>query len=170
MKWVYCEVFHNIRLSAGKSLRRIPVDAMQIQQEGYMPREISTRTVNDHWRRKVMEISGENVYSCMQCGTCTASCPMIDDMAASPRRIMALIQFGQAEALDMLNTHWICASCHTCAVRCTRGIDLPRVMEALRQLKLRENVDRVEPDNLQPEEVVNLPQIAMVSGLRKFTS
>jgi hypothetical protein len=43
-------------------------------------------------------------------------------------------------------------------------------MEALRQVKLRTNVDHVEPNNLQPEEVVDLPQIAMVSGLRKFTS
>lgn len=117
-----------------------------------------------------MEISGQNVYQCMQCGTCTASCPMNEQIDASPRAIMALIQFGQAEALDLLNTPWVCASCHMCVVRCTRGIDLPRVMEALRQVRLRTNVDHVEPNNLQPEEVVDLPQIAMVSGLRKFTS
>ncbi len=135
-----------------------------------MPREISNKTINDKWRRKVMEISGENVYQCMQCGTCTASCPMAEEVDAAPRKIMALIQFGQSEALDMLNTPWVCASCHMCVVRCTRGIDLPRVMEALRQIKLRENVDHVEPSNLQPEEVVDLPQIAMVAGMRKFTS
>ncbi|MBU0984646.1 MAG: 4Fe-4S dicluster domain-containing protein [candidate division Zixibacteria bacterium] len=135
-----------------------------------MPQEISDKTINDRWRRRIMEISGENVYQCMQCGTCAASCPMADDIDASPRKVMALIQFGQAEALDHLNTPWVCASCHMCVVRCTRGIDLPRVMEALRLTKLRDNVDHVEPSNLQPEEVVDLPQIAMVSGLRKFTS
>jgi len=95
---------------------------------------------------------------------------MAEEVDAAPRKIMALIQFGQSEALDMLNTPWVCASCHMCVVRCTRGIDLPRVMEALRQIKLRENVDHVELSNLQPEEVVDLPQIAMVAGMRKFTS
>ena len=135
-----------------------------------MPREISNKTINDLWRRKVMEISGQNVYKCMQCGTCTGSCPMCEEIDASPRKIMALIQFGQAEALDQVNTPWVCASCHMCVVRCTRGIDLPRVMEAVRLVKLRGNVDHVEPSNLQPEEVVDLPQIAMVSGFRKFTS
>ncbi|MBD3332750.1 heterodisulfide reductase [candidate division GN15 bacterium] len=135
-----------------------------------MAREISKKTIKDQWRRKIMEISGENVYKCMQCGTCTASCPMNCDVDAPPRAVMALIQFGQAEALDHLNTPWVCASCHMCDVRCTRGIDIPRVMEALRQIKLRENVDHVEPSNLQPEEVVDLPTIAMVAGMRKFTS
>lgn len=135
-----------------------------------MPKEISRRTVNDAWRRKIMEISGENVYQCMQCGTCAGSCPMNEQMDASPRKIMALIQFGQSEALDQLNTAWVCASCNMCMVRCTRGIDLPRIMEAVRQLRLRTNIDHVEPSNLQPEEVVDLPQIALVSGFRKFTS
>jgi heterodisulfide reductase subunit C len=95
---------------------------------------------------------------------------MCGEADAPPRKVMALIQFGQSEALDMINTPWICASCHMCVVRCTRGIDLPKVMEAVRQLKLRTNVDHVEPSNIQPEEVVDLPQIAMVAGMRKFTS
>ena len=95
---------------------------------------------------------------------------MNEQIDASPRKIMALIQFGQAEALDLMNTPWVCASCHVCQVRCPRGLEIPRVMEALRQIKLRTNVDHVEPSNLQPEEVVDLPQIAMVSGFRKFTS
>lgn len=135
-----------------------------------MPLAISTKTINDTLRRKVFEISGQNVHQCFQCGTCAGSCPMNEQIEASPRKIMALIQFGQSEALDLMNTPWVCASCHVCQVRCPRGIEIPRVMEALRQIKLRTNVDRVEPANLQPEEVVDLPQIAMVSGFRKFTS
>ena len=135
-----------------------------------MPLDISTRTMNDRLRRKVLEISGQNVQQCFQCGTCAGSCPMNEQIDASPRKIMALIQFGQAEALDLMNTPWVCASCHVCQVRCPRGIEIPRVMEALRQIRLRTNVDHVEPGNLQPEEVVDLPQIAMVSGFRKFTS
>jgi len=126
--------------------------------------------MDDRLRRKVLEISGQNVQQCFQCGTCAGSCPMNEQIDATPRKVMALIQFGQAEALDLMNTPWVCASCHVCQVRCPRGIEIPRVMEALRQIKLRTNVDHVEPNNLQPEEIVDLPQIAMVSGFRKFTS
>jgi heterodisulfide reductase subunit C len=55
-------------------------------------------------------------------------------------------------------------------VRCPRGIDITKVMEALRLTKLRQNVNHIEPSNLQPEEIIDLPQIAMVSGFRKMTS
>jgi heterodisulfide reductase subunit C len=42
-------------------------------------------------------------------------------------------------------------------------------MEGLRQIILRQSINRIEPSNLQPEEVIDLPQIAMVSGFRKLT-
>ena len=52
----------------------------------------------------------------------------------------------------------------------TLGAAIRYQRKALRLTQLRGNVDHVEPSNLQPEEVVDLPTIAMVSGLRKFTS
>ncbi len=135
-----------------------------------MPLKVSQKNIDSELRRKVMEISGQNVAKCFQCGTCSASCPMSERATATPRRAMLLIQFGQAEALNEVNLPWLCASCHTCEVRCPRGIDIPAVMEAIRQIRLRQNINHVEPSNLQPEDVVELPQIAMVSGFRKFTS
>jgi len=135
-----------------------------------MPLKITSKTVDDNLIRKVREISGQPIYKCYQCGTCTGSCPMVEHIDATPRRLMALVQWGQAEALKDVNTPWVCASCHSCQVRCPRGIELPKVMEALRQIKLRTNENQIEPSNLQPEEIIDLPQIAMVSGFRKMTS
>jgi len=134
-----------------------------------MPLKISTRTIDTALKRRVREISGETFSKCFQCGTCAGSCPMVEHLTATPRRIMALLQAGQREALEAVNTPWVCASCHTCMVRCPRGVDIPKVMEALRQIVLRKNINRIEPSNLEPEEVVDLPQIAMVSGFRKLT-
>lgn len=134
-----------------------------------MPLKISYRTINKEFQDKVKEISGQNFYKCFQCGTCAGSCPMDEHINATPRKLMALLQLGQTEMLDNVNTPWVCASCHTCMVRCPRGIDIPRVMEALRQITLRQSRNQVEPSNLQPEEIIDLPQIAMVSGFRKFT-
>ena len=82
---------------------------------------------------------------------------------------MALLQLGQKEKLEEINTPWVCASCYTCEVRCPRGLDIPRIMEAMRQIILRQSQNQIEPSNLQPEEIIDLPQIAMVSGFRKLT-
>ncbi|UCD16830.1 MAG: 4Fe-4S dicluster domain-containing protein [Candidatus Zixiibacteriota bacterium] len=135
-----------------------------------MPLQITAKTIDGNLKQRARAISGQTVQQCFQCGTCTGSCPMIEHMNITPRNFMVLLQWGQAEALQKANTPWICASCHVCQVRCPRGIELPRVMEALRQLKLRANVNHVEPSNLQPEEIIDLPAIAMVSGFRKMTS
>jgi heterodisulfide reductase subunit C len=135
-----------------------------------MALKITRRMVDDNLQKKVREISGEDFQKCYQCGTCSGSCPMTEHLNVFPRQLMALLQLGSREALMAANTPWICASCHACMVRCPRGIDIPRVMEAMRQVKLRENIDQVSPYSLQPEEVVDLPQIAMVSGFRKMTS
>jgi heterodisulfide reductase subunit C2 len=119
---------------------------------------------------KLSELSGESVNLCMQCGTCTASCPMAEEMDLFPRKVMHLAQFGLLDRLSDINTYWKCASCYTCSVRCPRGIDLAKVMEALRQLVLRTNENFIEPSKLPVEIVKQYPQIAMVAGFRKLTS
>ena len=134
-----------------------------------MPIKISAKSTDGVLQDKVREISGETFGKCFQCGTCSGSCPMVEHLSATPRQIMALLQAGRRAALEAANTPWVCASCHTCVVRCPRGLDIPSIMEALRQVVLRQNINRIEPSNLQPEEIFDLPQIAMVSGFRKLT-
>jgi heterodisulfide reductase subunit C2 len=135
-----------------------------------MPVKISPKTVKGEFIQKLEELSGQNVQKCFQCGTCTASCPMLKHMDIAPRRIMHMAQLGLAAEMDESNTCWICASCHTCNVRCPRGVDLPRVMEALRQMNLRKNLNYIEPSQVPPETLKECPQIAMVAGFRKLTS
>jgi len=135
-----------------------------------MPIEISEKTVKGEFIEKVMKLSGQNIYKCFQCGTCGGGCPMTDHMDTMPRKIMRMTQLGLEEAVEESKTSWTCASCHSCTVSCPRGIDLARVMEAIRQLTLRRNVDMVEPSKLDEETLRELPQIAMVSCFRKLTS
>ncbi len=133
--------------------------------------KISPKTVKKEFFEKLEKFSGQNVQKCFQCGTCSAACPMMDSMDVSPRKIMRMAQLGQLEdKLGDIKTCWICASCHSCGVMCPRGVDLPRVMEALRLMTLRKNADYIEPSELPPELVKECPQIAMVAGFRKLTS
>ncbi len=135
-----------------------------------MPIEISEKTVKSEFIEKVAKLSGQNIYKCFQCGTCGGACPMSGQMDTMPRKIMRLAQFGLEDQVSDYKTFWMCASCHNCTVNCPRGIDLARVMEAIRLLTLRKNINRIEPSQLPAETVKELPQIAMVSCFRKLTS
>ncbi len=118
--------------------------------------------------KKVEEISGEVITLCEQCGICTTSCPMAEDMDVSPSNIMRLVQIGDEGVLET-KAIWFCASCFTCTVRCPRGIDLAKVTEALRQINLRKNTDYLDINRMDESEVEDLPTIALVSSMRKYT-
>ncbi len=124
---------------------------------------------NKHFKDRVVELSGENVDLCFQCGACSSGCPMTQEMDYLPSKIIRMVQLGLEEALES-KTIWVCTTCFNCEVRCPRGIDVANVMEALRQLVLRRKYDRVSLDELSPEEIRELPQIAIVSNQRKLTA
>ncbi len=135
-----------------------------------MPFSFSLDTADMDFIEKMKTITGEPFKTCMQCGTCTVVCPMTTSMPMTTRQIMHLAQWGQGEALLSTNAAWICASCHACEVRCPRGIDIPRVIEGLRQLILRHNENYVEPSEIDKDRIEEMPQMAMVSAFRKHTA
>lgn len=132
--------------------------------------EISTKKIHSDFVKKVEEISGETLPSCYQCGKCSAGCPMSFAMDLLPNQIIRLVQLGLEEDIANSKTIWLCASCLTCAVRCPRGVDLAKIMEALRLLTLRKNIDRVKISEIPKETVAELPQLALVGGFRKLTA
>ena len=115
-------------------------------------------------------ICGNDFQRCFQCGSCASSCPMLEHMDASPRKIMHLVQFGLEDMLKASNTPWVCAACLGCQVVCPRKIDVPRVMEALRVLRLRCQQDHLEPSRGRLAAVSDFPQIALIGALRKLAS
>jgi len=123
---------------------------------------------NEEFLAKINELSGETVTLCEQCGICSGSCPMVSEMDRTPSQMMRMVQLGQEEVLEW-KAMWVCASCFTCTVRCPRGLDLSKVAEALRQVKLRKAMEEIDMSEIPEQEVLRLPQIAMVSGFRKFT-
>jgi heterodisulfide reductase subunit C2 len=135
-----------------------------------MTLKITDVSHDEEFLSKLDEIGDKSVHKCMQCGTCSGGCPMIDKMELTPRQIMLLSHFGMTSKVSDANTVWLCATCNTCYARCPRGIEIPKVMEMIRQLSLRTNVNRVEPNGIPEEVLKEMPQIALVSCFRKNTS
>ena len=119
---------------------------------------------------KVEELSGECISKCMQCGTCSAVCPMIESMGFTTRQGILYLQFGRVEEVADARIGEYCASCHTCQVRCPRGIEVPRVFEAVRLLTLRQNQDFIKLGEIPEDTLKEAPQIALVSSFRKLTA
>jgi heterodisulfide reductase subunit C len=131
---------------------------------------LTDKSMDREFIRKVEEISGENFHVCMQCGTCSGTCPMRDDLDIPPRRIVLMTHLGLQEELEDAKTVWMCASCHKCEAMCPRDIDLPKVMEAVRQVMLRDNVDQIDITDIPEEVRFSAPQVAFVSCFRKMTA
>ena len=122
---------------------------------------------SEELREMVEILSGQRVFTCYHCGKCTAGCPFASEMDLSPREVLESIMEGRVEVLDS-QTIWLCAACFTCTVRCPNGIDIAKVMEALRQILLRCGKDSFDLAGLNERERRELPQIALVAGARRL--
>ena len=76
---------------------------------------------------------GMKIKQCLQCGTCTASCPTSARMDYPPRTVIAAVRAGMLDRVLASNTVWMCASCYSCAVRCPAGVPFTDVMYRIKQ-------------------------------------
>jgi len=83
---------------------------------------------------------GRKIDQCIQCGTCSASCPTAEAMDYSPREIIAALRAGMLDRVLKSNTVWYCASCYMCAVRCPAGIPFTDVMYELKRLGVKHDI------------------------------
>ena len=95
-----------------------------------------TRELSKRFLESVYAIPhGERINECIQCGTCSASCPSSAAMEYGPREIIAALRAGMLDRMLNANTVWLCVSCYSCAVRCPAGIPFTDVMYELKRLE-----------------------------------
>jgi len=82
---------------------------------------------------------GENILDCIQCGLCAGSCPTRFAMDYSPMQILKMVHLGMREEVLSSSTIWACTTCHTCATRCPRAVNLTNLMMSLRNMAIEEN-------------------------------
>jgi len=88
---------------------------------------------------------GEKIKRCIQCGTCTGSCPVSYAMDLSPREVIALFRAGEMEQIMKSRTIWICASCYACTTRCPSGVKITDLIYALKRSAMEGRVKTVAP-------------------------
>ncbi|KPJ60656.1 MAG: hypothetical protein AMJ46_05170 [Latescibacteria bacterium DG_63] len=89
---------------------------------------------------------GERVLSCLQCGTCSATCPVAPMLEHSPRQIFAMVRAGMRTEVLRSLTPWMCSSCYECTVNCPAQIKITEIMYALKRTAIRERLTTDESD------------------------
>ena len=74
----------------------------------------------------------EKLGTCLQCGTCSSSCPTYFAMDIPPRKLWRMVSLGLKDEIARSSTFWLCTACNSCTVRCPRGIP---VAESMRQVR-----------------------------------
>lgn len=119
--------------------------------------------------RLIQEISGVNPYKCMKCGKCSATCPSFGEMDIKPHQFVSYVMNGNIEALANSKSLWKCLSCFACVERCPRDVKPGRLIDAARQVVIRQRgQDYLSPDEIGELLDPELPQQLLVSAFRRY--
>ena len=117
----------------------------------------------------ITRISGVNPRKCMKCGKCSGACPAYDEMEYHPHQFVSMVENGRIDELMASKGIYTCLSCFACVERCPRDVKPGKLIDAARQLVVRQrgetylSPDEV-PELLDPE----LPQQLLVSAFRRY--
>jgi heterodisulfide reductase subunit C len=84
----------------------------------------------------------KELRTCIQCGTCTASCPAAPAMDITPRQMWRMVNLGLEDEVLHSKTMWLCSICYQCTVRCPRGIPLTEGIAKLKQMAIQKQVEK----------------------------
>lgn len=74
-----------------------------------------------------------DVSACFSCGNCTAICPLADNDATFPRRVIRLAQVGLKDELLSSKELWTCYHCGLCSDSCPTDADPGEFMATARR-------------------------------------
>ena len=124
----------------------------------------------EHSRAEMIkEISGVNPLKCMKCGKCSASCPSYNEMDIKPHQFVSYVINEDIESLVQSKSLWKCLSCFACVERCPRDVKPGKLIDAARQIVVRERGKNYLLADDIPELVdPDTPQQLLVSALRRY--
>ena len=130
---------------------------LDVKKEAAKPSDCIEISMTDPaFGSEIARSSGINLGYCWQCKTCAGGCPFAEFMDYHPNQLIRLVQLGMKDVALASSTIWICVGCNTCSAQCPQSIDMSNVMDALRQMAIKEGKAIAEPDILKfHKEVMN---------------
>lgn len=118
---------------------------------------------------EIKQISGVHPLKCMKCGKCSASCPSFNEMDIKPHQFVTYVINDDVETLANSKSAWKCLSCFACIERCPRNVQPGKLIDAARQILIRQRGQ----EGLSPNEIPGLldeetPQQLLMSAFRKY--
>jgi heterodisulfide reductase subunit C len=101
---------------------------------------IDVSRLNRRFRQEIVaEPGGERFMHCFSCGTCVAGCPVAGQTETyNPRRIIHMALLGMRQEVLTSQFVWLCSTCYTCYERCPQDVNIPELMNAIRNIAVRE--------------------------------
>ena len=90
-------------------------------------------SVDLHLYHEVAKFGARDMELCMQCGTCSASCPLSNGTNSFPRKIYRYLQLGLKDKLLKSPVPWLCYYCGECTETCPRNANPGELMMVLRR-------------------------------------
>jgi heterodisulfide reductase subunit C len=103
---------------------------------------------------ELKEVLGLDIEVCLECGKCSGGCSNGHIFDYTPRKIVQLVKLGFEDTLMKMDALWICLSCQLCLDRCPAGIDIPRILDYLREKARRKGITVTRPNVLLFQELM----------------
>ena len=117
----------------------------------------------------IQEISGVNPYKCMKCGKCSATCPSYNEMDIKPHQFVSYVINTDIDALVNSISLWKCLSCFACVERCPRNVKPGALIDAARQVVIRQkDADYLKPHQVPEPLDEDVPQQLLMSVFRRY--
>jgi len=104
--------------------------------EKYITRKVYKGT-SSKIAQKFVDAGLEKLRSCINCGTCTASCPSGWRTALRTRSVLRRALTGDESVLSDIDI-WLCSTCYYCYERCPRDIPVTDMIIKLRNIAVEE--------------------------------